>query len=138
MLSHNPGVYISTDRGKTWVKSNKNIGIPHQIEDIKFDIFNPDEMWIATLGCGFYKGKFKETDNIKKVTVERRTLKLKIGESQSLNVISKQNVKWVSENESVAKVDGNGVVTGVGRGNVIIRAISEDYNYSDFCSVTIK
>ena len=138
MLSHNPGVYISTDRGKTWVKSNKNIGIPHQIEDIKFDIFNPDEMWIATLGCGFYKGKFKETDNIKKVTVERRTLKLKIGESQSLNVISKQNVKWVSENESVAKVDGNGVVTAVGRGNVIIRAISEDYNYSDFCSVTIK
>lgn len=90
------------------------------------------------MGCGFYKGKFKETDNIKKVTVERRTLKLKIGESQSLNVISKQNVKWVSENESVAKVDGNGVVTAVGRGNVIIRAISEDYNYSDFCSVTIK
>lgn len=54
-MSKNPGVYVSRDRGKTWAKSNKNIVIPQEIEDVKFDILNPGKMWLATLGTGFYR-----------------------------------------------------------------------------------
>lgn len=138
MLSPNPGIYVSQDRGKTWVKSNKNIGIPHQVEDIKFDIFHPGEMWVATLGCGFYKGYFKDKQSIQKVSVNRKTFTLKVGEKISLEATSELDIEWVSENEKVARVNQKGLVTAVCKGNTVVRAISKDKNYADFCYVTVR
>ncbi len=58
-LSKNPGLYLSRDRGASWEKCNGSITIPHQIEDVKFDLFESDKLWLATLGCGYYRGVLK-------------------------------------------------------------------------------
>ncbi len=55
----NPGVYLSRDRGKSWAKCNGSIVAPHQIEDIKFDIFESNKLWLGTLGSGFYRGTLR-------------------------------------------------------------------------------
>jgi hypothetical protein len=52
----NPGVYLSFDGGKTWHKSNHGIGQPYYIDDLKFDLINPDVIWCGTYGSGWYKG----------------------------------------------------------------------------------
>ncbi len=59
-LSKNPGVYFSRNRGKSWEKCNRYLTTPHQIEDVRFDLFEKDKLWIATLGCGYYRGVMKE------------------------------------------------------------------------------
>lgn len=55
----NPGVYFSRNRGKSWEKCNGTIVAPHQIEDVKFDLFESDKLWLGILGSGFYRGTIK-------------------------------------------------------------------------------
>ena len=50
-------------------------------------------------------------------------------------VTSKPNVTWTSNRTTVAKVDGNGIVTGVSNGRVIITATTDD---GKSASVTIN
>jgi len=56
----NPGAYISFDSGDSWVKANKGLGQPDRLKDIKFDLKNPDLLWTALWGSGWYKGKINE------------------------------------------------------------------------------
>ncbi len=49
-----------------------------------------------------------------------------------------QDVIWSSSNESVAKVDKNGKVTGVAGGVALIMAKSEDGGFIEYCTVTVE
>ena len=55
----NPGIYISHNGGKTWSKSNRNIGQPNKIVDIKPDLYDKNVFWCASWGCGWYRGIWK-------------------------------------------------------------------------------
>ena len=61
-------------------------------------------------------------------------------ESKSLSAYSKDGdeVMWSSSNESVAKVDANGVVTGVGVGTATITATSSNGKYKDSITATVE
>lgn len=48
-----------------------------------------------------------------------------------------KSIIWSSDNEEVAKVDANGLVTAVGAGDAIITARIEDTDYKAFCSVSV-
>ncbi|GAB1856093.1 hypothetical protein MHTCC0001_09280 [Flavobacteriaceae bacterium MHTCC 0001] len=48
-----------------------------------------------------------------------------------------KNVTWSSDNESVATVDANGLVTATGNGNAKITVTSEDGGKIDTCSITV-
>jgi photosystem II stability/assembly factor-like uncharacterized protein len=52
----NPGAYLSFDGGKSWNKSNRGLGQPYWIVDLKWDLTNPDVIWCGLLGSGWYKG----------------------------------------------------------------------------------
>lgn len=49
-----------------------------------------------------------------------------------------KSVTWYSENENVANVDENGRVTAIGKGTVIVYAISDDGYYRSTCEVTVE
>lgn len=51
---------------------------------------------------------------------------------------SNRNILWSSSNEGVAKVNENGVVTAVSRGNAVITATSEDGHFTDSFAVEVK
>lgn len=48
-----------------------------------------------------------------------------------------KSIIWSSDNEQVAKVDANGLVTAEGAGQAIITARIEDTDYKAFCSVSV-
>ncbi|MFR9566863.1 MAG: hypothetical protein SNH13_06370, partial [Rikenellaceae bacterium] len=142
-LVKNPGIYLSLDRGKTWSKSNKNVIIPHLIEDLKFDHLNAGELWCATLGCGYYKGKIKGGEQIQVIDIKDNWIKCESREKINLSATivnpkhSGKKIVWRSENDKIAKVNSSGVVEPTGRGNVKIWAITDDGRYADYCEVTV-
>ncbi|EOU1691500.1 discoidin domain-containing protein [Clostridium perfringens] len=61
------------------------------------------------------------------ITLEKTELKLNVNESEQLKAVlnpieSNDTITWTSSDESIAKVDENGVVTGIGKGEALITA----------------
>lgn len=78
------------------------------------------------------------------ITLDPRNIYLNVKESKQLTATIKpsnadQTVKWTSDDESVATVDQNGVVTAVGGGSTTINAEAPGAGIEPaFCSVTVK
>lgn len=49
-----------------------------------------------------------------------------------------KNVTWSSSNESVALVDGNGIISAVSSGTATITVRTQDGGFTDACTVTVK
>lgn len=47
------------------------------------------------------------------------------------------DLKWSAEDSSVAKVNGNGVVSGISEGATVITVTTKDGKYHAFCAVTV-
>ena len=92
-----------------------------------------------TAKCTYYVRK--ELEDIKLSTKE---LTLKAGEDASLEVKFKpgdatiKTVRWFSEDENVAKVDENGNITAVSKGQTSVYLISQDGNFKRACAVTVE
>lgn len=77
------------------------------------------------------------------VVVDKSTLNLLVSDTEPLVATVKpagatnKNVTWSSENESIATVDENGVVTGVAIGNTIVHATTEDGGYEATITVNV-
>jgi len=82
-------------------------------------------------------------DEIKVTVTAASETTIEVGETVQLSAKvepedADQSVTWVSALDSVASVDANGLVTGVARGNTIIRAISvADDTKSAAISITV-
>ncbi|GAA4237652.1 hypothetical protein GCM10022291_25120 [Postechiella marina] len=59
----NPGVYLSQDGAKSWIKINKGLGQPNKIVDVKPDPYNKDVLWCASWGCGWFVSYLNGTTN---------------------------------------------------------------------------
>lgn len=81
---------------------------------------------------------------VESMKMSKKTVKLGEGESFTLETkispasATVQTVKWYSEDESIACVDENGVVTAKGKGSVIVYALSDDGYYRSTCEVTVE
>ncbi len=91
-----------------------------------------------------------EEETIPKLDIPATGINLKETEAEILNYTScrlnaatvpaecnNTNILWSSNNESVATVDENGVVTAVSVGTAIITATTEDGGFSAECVVTV-
>ena len=71
-------------------------------------------------------------------------LSLKPGETAQLKAVfdpkdtTNTVCYWASEDESVATVDENGVVTAVAPGKTVISVITDDGNYYSTCKTEVK
>ncbi len=76
--------------------------------------------------------------------MSEKNIELSVGETKQLSVaVSPKNatiqtVKWYTENEDIATVDENGVVTAVSSGTVIIYSLTDDGYFKSSCEVTVK
>jgi len=55
----NPGIYLTKDGGKNWMKINKGIGQPDKMTDVKPDPYNEKILWSAAWGSGWFKAIIK-------------------------------------------------------------------------------
>ena len=71
--------------------------------------------------------------------LNKESIDLKIGETFNLKVtnLHGNKIRWVSEDDEVATVDKNGVVTGIGHGRTIIAAWSNDGGNVAKCKVCV-
>lgn len=76
--------------------------------------------------------------------LNKRSIKLDVGDTYQLEAKIKpsdatiKTVKWYTFDESIAKVDENGVVTAVSPGTVKVFAITDNGSYRSTCEVTVK
>ena len=143
-MALNPGVFISRDRGLTWEKSNVGLVTPHQQEDINFSTHEPNVIWLANLGSGFFKGKIDIEESIQVVDIAQNAIVITDGKPVSAiaNIIDSkyngQTIAWKSENPSIARVDKDGVITPISKGNTKIWATTSNGRFADYVTVVVK
>ena len=77
------------------------------------------------------------------VTLDKNEAEIEVGENVELTATvapaeaANKNVTWTSDDEDVATVDANGVVTGVAAGTANITVTTEDGSFTDVCVVTV-
>lgn len=81
---------------------------------------------------------------VESMKMNKKSVDLNVGETLELEAkvspsdATVKTVKWYSEDESIAAVDENGVVTAVNKGKVIVYALSDDGYYRSTCEVTVE
>ena len=79
----------------------------------------------------------------KYIYLDESEKELEVGSQFQLNATNgtSHSITWSSGNNKVAKVDQNGLVSGVGRGTTTVSASIGEYNevlnYNDFCTVKV-
>ena len=78
------------------------------------------------------------------VTLDRSATSLRVGASLTLTAevlpaeATEKGVSWSSDNESVATVDDNGVVTALALGEARITVTTDESDFTDECIVTVR
>lgn len=81
--------------------------------------------------------------DIQSATLSQTSLQMRVGNSASLDVAvtpsdaTFTDFKWTSSDETVAKVNSNGIITAVAAGNAEITAKQEENNITLTCNVTV-
>ncbi len=121
------------------LQGNRNPFIDHaEFADMCFDPSYSGEGALVDTGGG----SGGDIIDVTGVSVSPTTLSLKVGGTGTLKATvsptnaTNKSVQWSSANSSIAKVDANGLVTGVSKGETTITAQSGNYTAS--ATVTIE
>ncbi len=145
--------YVCTQDGRQSLQYTENIADENptfsfvssypfaQPERVKFNPYNPNEIWVTSFGNGIRKGVVNEPV-IGITLMPNQTTIIKENTEQLTVTIApltatNQNVSWSSTDNSIATVDENGLVTAVEQGNVTIIVTTEDGGFTDSCIVTV-
>ena len=99
-------------------------------------------VWGATYEVGG-SGQGEQPTSVESVALDKASAKIEIGEELALAAtISPANatnkaVSWASNNEEVATVDEDGIVTGLKVGQATITVTTEDGNKTDSCEIEV-
>jgi hypothetical protein len=106
-----------------------------------------ENQWGSTLPTYFCMDNFgdskNEIINVSSVTLTEHSISLTEATTQQLTAIvlpenaTNKNVTWKSSDETVATVNGNGLVTAIAEGTANITVTTVDGNFEDVCMVTV-
>ena len=83
-------------------------------------------------------------DKVSSINIIEENIEIDIKDEHTLNVVIgphtalNKKVKWESSDESIAIVDVNGTITGVGEGETTITVTTEDGGFTDTCIVKVN
>lgn len=98
---------------------------------------------IVPVSCDKEPDTGSEEVRVEGISVNPSQLTIKVGETDTLSYeiipadAENKNATWSSQNERIAIVDEDGIVTGVAPGTVEIMAHSEEGNFLDMAEVTV-
>lgn len=78
------------------------------------------------------------------LSLDKTTLNLTVGETATIkstiepNNATNKNIKWQSNNTGIATVTQTGKITATGKGTAIIKAVTEDGEYTKTVNVNVK
>lgn len=78
---------------------------------------------------------------IEKIDISKNNIELLVGNTEKINVtiipeeLKDKELTWSSDNELIAKVDSNGLITAIGKGETVIRVTGD--NITNECKVKI-
>ena len=134
----------ASNNSVTWASSNPGIATVSE-NGLVTAVSEGITSVIATTNDGGFKDTCEVTVNIlipvTAVSLNFTNLDLPVGQYDTLiativpNNATDKNVTWSSSNTNVATVDENGVITIIASGIAIIRATTDDGNYSDECII---
>lgn len=81
---------------------------------------------------------------VESMKISKRSIKLGVGETKQLDAkvspakATVQTKTWYTEDEKIATVDENGLVTAVSGGTVTVYALSDDGYFKSSCEVTVR
>ncbi|MCM0647583.1 Ig-like domain-containing protein [Clostridium swellfunianum] len=96
-----------------------------------------------TKGVNFYRINVNTVVPTAGISVNKTTLSLKPGETETLQVIinpenaTDKEVNWTSDNFEVASVDNNGVIKGIKAGKANVTVTSKNGNFKAVCEVVV-
>ena len=135
----------TTDKTVTWVSSNSQVATVDSEGNVK-GLTRGNCTITATAVNGGHTAECQVTviQPVEAINITPKYLSLKAGESSSLSVsvipanANNKSVTWISEDESIAKVDQLGNVTAIAGGRTKISAKSNyDNSLNDFCEITV-
>ncbi len=135
----------TTDKTVTWVSSNSQVATVDSEGNVK-GLTRGNCTITATAVNGGHTAECQVTviQPVEAINITPKYLSLKAGESSSLSVsvipanANNKSVPWISEDESIAKVDQLGNVTAIAGGRTKISAKSNyDNSLNDFCEITV-
>ena len=145
-----------------------NVSISAQTNKTRFDIWEPADAWaqlgelesftelkaitqhvnvapftdkVASRSTSMYIDEYEVTiTQYRNLYIRESGISMLRQETSQLSIYRSDDfdVKWSSSDESVAKVDANGLVTGVGAGTATITVTSSNGRYKDSVPVTIE
>ena len=138
----------SADNGVSWTDINGAKSSNYTTETTTMDMSGYQYRCIVT-GAGGSVTSNAATLTVKAIPVtdvklNKNNITLTVGDIETLTATveptnaTNKTVMWSSSNDSVAMVDSNGNVTGIGRGFATITAKATDGNVSATCEVEVK
>ncbi len=138
----------ATDKAVTWSTENQSIATVNS-SGVVTGVTVGNTRVTATTADGGYKATAEVTVlaadiAVTGITLNKNKLELMEGDSEKLTVTiapanaTNQKVNWKSDDESIAKVDANGLVTAIAPGETRITAATEDGGFEAQAEVTVS
>ncbi len=146
------------DGSSLYVKEDETVTFyinPEENVSIKQVLFNDNDVTGQMVGNTFETPNMSEASSfkvllnvdgpitVKELRLTESDVALKVAETLQLNAkvypnnATNKKVLWSSSNEDIAKVNEQGVITGISAGTVTITATTEDGGLTQTCSVII-
>jgi|GEM_PF-969054 len=135
----------ATDKTVTWSSSDAAVATVTSA-----GVVNGLKAGIATITVTTTDGGFTATcevtvnQPVTSVSLDKSTITINAGDTDELNAIvgpedaTDKSVVWSSNNENIATVDENGVVTGVSKGTATITITTTSGSKTATCTVTVN
>nr|WP_243456557.1 Ig-like domain-containing protein [Mobilitalea sibirica] len=137
------GCEIELTEAGTWYTLNGTFELGNDIESAILYFESPNLSNYYLDNVSITVESIGEAIRVEGVSLDQNEIEIRKRDTVKLNAIldplnaDNKNVTWESENASIASVDNNGNVTGVGDGTTRISATTADGGFKAYCSVTV-